>query len=69
MTTEQDLALGHPSLAESLAELCHQKLIPPSELEDPRSREDAIYPAWGLILTYSQEMSETSPVLATLYMV
>lgn len=34
VTAEQDLALGHPSLAQSLAEFCHQRLIPPSELED-----------------------------------
>lgn len=45
VTAEQDLALGHPSLAEALAEPCHQKLIPPSELEDSLSKEDALYPA------------------------
>lgn len=69
VTTEQDLALGHPILAQSLSELCHQRLIPPSELEDWLSREDALYPAWGLILTYSQGTSETSPVRITLYVV
>lgn len=69
VTAEQDLALGHPSLTESLAELCHQKLIPPSKLEESLSREDALYPAWGLTLTYSHGTLDKSLVLVLLYVV
>lgn len=58
---------GHPTLAEAPAGLCHQKFI----LLQARGctlLEDSIYPAGGLILSYSQRTSEKSPVLVILYM-